>query len=157
MPDSKKFAPALARLLDAAEALNLATDKLNKTLHTFEEQLIQANVGIEVWLEDTTHRLSAIQHAETDTEPPARTFVELGFARLRDGWHLVARDWEATLDHDGDEVAHRLRRDPYALTHASRAERMAALPLMPALFDALSAAAIQHKQAIDDAENLIVC
>jgi hypothetical protein len=122
-----------------------------------EQQLIKANIGLEVWLEEAAQRLSS-STSTRDTDDFTRfTYAELGFARLRDGWHIAARDFVVETDSQGYEGEHVLTREPYTLAQASRKERIEALRLLPDLIQALHAEATKAINTIEEAKNLIAC
>src|ERR671924_1835184 len=105
MPEGKKLGQQLTLLLEAAEALNTASNDINIILHAVEEQLIKANIGLEVWLTGSGQVLSHSHAERTDNDSTRYTDVELGFAKLHDGWHLAARHIaveEGEPDRDGD-------------------------------------------------------
>ena len=83
--------------------------------------------------------------------------VQLGFARLRDGWHLAARHMrvKATPGSYGDDYTPRLEREPYPLAQASRQERIAALHVLPKLVTELQTAATNAIATIEEAKKLI--
>ena len=157
MPDSKKLAQSLQALLDAAATLNSRSDMINATLQAVETQIIESHLGLEAWLEADEHRL-VVRSGGLDASGCAqRAYVELGFARLADGWHLAAREWQVDIDTDGDETNAVLIRAPYPLAQASRMERIAALRVLPDLNWALQGAALLAIQTIDEAQKSIAC
>jgi len=94
MPEGTKLDQQLQTLLETAKALNTASDQLNDILTAVEEQLVTANLGLEVWfVNDSLHELSRrfVRRLEDDTLVEYAT-VELGFARVAGAWQLAARD-----------------------------------------------------------------
>jgi hypothetical protein len=163
MPEgTKKLGQQLTLLLEAAEALNTASNNINTILHAVEEQLIKANIGLEVWLTGPTQVLSRSDVQRTDQNGTRYTDVEAGFTKLHDGWHLAARHIsveEGPLDQDGDPIwtTSSCERDPYPIAQASRKERIAALRVLPDLIHTLRMEATQAIKTIEEAQNLIVC
>ena len=92
MSDDKKLTPLLSSLLDTADTLNARSKKINTILQTVEEQLVQANVGLEVWLASPGQRLSADAPGRDDDDRLCVSYTEFGFTRLHDGWHLAAQE-----------------------------------------------------------------
>jgi len=158
MPDGKKLAPHLHALLETAETLNKTSDSINAILQAVENQLVEANIGLEIWLDGDAFRLSATPPTEDTDGIPRYTFVELGFFRFRDGWHIAARDWRAEIDsRDPEESSDILMVAPYPIAQASRTERIAALRVLPKLIQALEREARNAIKAIEEAKNLIMC
>jgi hypothetical protein len=149
------IAEQLTALLKTAEKLNAASDRLNNTLNAFEQTLVKANIGLEVWLSWSQFKPLRTPTPELtsweDQVFTTCTVVELGFAKLPDGWHLAARE----LFIQSGEMRS-LQKGPYPLAQASRQERIAALPLLPALIERLQNATDQANADIEEAEKLIL-
>src|SRR5262245_48637125 len=96
MPErTNKLAPQLSTLLDAATTLNTASTRINTILESVETQLVQANIGLEVWLDEIGDpRVTVRRWTDHRGEGPTPTESEtyLGFARVDKGWHLVLRE-----------------------------------------------------------------
>ena len=151
----------LTALLTTAETLNHASNSINTILTAVEQQLVQANLGLEVWLIHSPLSSSTPERDDND-EKLSSTNVELGFAKLHDGWHLAARDIGVTPgppDDYGDpsRLNPCLLLGPYPLAQASREERLAALRLLPTLIKTLHEKADKAIKAIEDAKQLILC
>jgi hypothetical protein len=151
----------LTALLATAETLNHASNSINTILTAVEQQLVKANVGLEVWLIGSPLSSSTPERID-DHKMPSYTNVELGFAKLKDGWHLAARDIGLTPgppDDFGDSPRLNpcLQLGPYPLAQASREERLAALRLLPTLIQTLHKEADKAIQAIEDAKQLLLC
>ena len=163
MPEGKQWGAPLQALLATAETLNTASTRLNTILQDVEQTLVAAHIGLEVWLTDARQALERSTGARLSSDGvTGSTWVELGFARLPDGWHLAVRHIdveEGPPDDDGDpRWTHRVCvREPYPIAQASRKARIAALQLLPALIGALRQEARKAIKAIDKAKNLSMC
>jgi hypothetical protein len=162
MPEGKKLGHQLTLLFEAAETLNTASNNINTILQAVEEQLVKANIGLEVWLTEQGQVLSRSPAERTDEGNTSYTDVELGFAKLHDGWHLAVRHIgveEGPPDRDGDPswATSSCEISPYPIAKASRRERIAALRRLPDLIRALHRETAQAIKTIEDAHNLITC
>jgi hypothetical protein len=157
MPEGKKLTPHLNALFETVETLNTSSNSINTILQAVEQQLIKANIGLEVWLESSAQHLSSSTSARDRDDCTRLTYTELGFTRLRDGWHIAARDFEVETDSHGNEGEHVLTREPYPIAQASRKERIEALQLLPDLIQALHAEATKAINTIEEAKKLIAC
>ena len=78
---------ALRRFTDAANRLNTESDSVNETLAGIEAQLVDANVGLEVWLRQPL----------TSTDPTGDAYdrswtaTRLGFAKIGGEWCLAVK------------------------------------------------------------------
>ena len=153
----------LTALLATAETLNNASNSINTILLAVEEQLMKANIGLEVWLPCPPYPLSRSTPKPIDGGDGICYWrVELGFAKVGDAWHFAARDFfvkEGSHDREGTPAwtNESLDRDPYPLAQASRQERIEALRLLPELIARLQEEAEKAIQNIEEAKKLIIC
>jgi hypothetical protein len=156
MPEGK-LAPMLTTLLTEAETLNTASNSINTIINAVEERLVQANLGLEVWLIHTP--LSDDTRPDENDEYGRKIQLarELGFAQVGSRWHIAIREQRYILDEDGNEESSSCLRAPAPLAQASRVDRLAALPLLPNLIGSLTSAAKEATQTIEKAKGLILC
>jgi hypothetical protein len=149
------FSTHLTRFLQTTERLNEASKHVNTILKRVEKSIVDANCGIEVWLEQP------LSTTDSTGSPSRSTWNAdvLGFAKIDGSWCLATK----TLRHEtgffeGDPDC------PYRETHAvgevmpltqaSRDLRIEALRLLPALIDELSVAADNRVKTITEAKRL---
>jgi hypothetical protein len=149
------FSTHLAQFLQTTERLNEASQNLNAILKRVEKSIVDANCGIEVWLEQPLSTTDS-------TGSPSRSMWNadvLGFAKLEGTWCLAIK----TLRHetgffegDPDCPYHEVHAvgDVMPLTQASRDLRIEALRLLPALIDQLTVVANDRIKTISEAKRL---
>jgi hypothetical protein len=143
MVDAKIHA-CLASFSEAAQSLRQISDDLNTLILTVEAALIDANVGLEVWVRQP---LSEMSKEEGRGTPFWR---QLGFAKVNGKWCLAVRELIGTPEEYDEEYP--CSREETPLLQASRYDRIASLRLLPALIKAVEGAA---KMATQDIENAI--
>ena len=148
-----KLASPLAVLRDAAAELNAASTEINPIIADVEEQLVQAQVEFDIWLDSVPVYLFCPNPTAHGVSYPV---TELGFGRARQGadWHLLLRTIVYEETHN-DEITRRLMRKPFPLAQASRLERIIALRLLPALLEKLTKAVQEATADIRAAKSLI--
>ena len=158
MPEGTKLGPQILELLETAETLNTTSNSINTILHAVERQLIEANLGLEVWLDQyDSDKLSQTTRRDERYTHPRSYETELGFAKLGDGWHLARREVVIDTDPQGNEVCRESMDGPSPLAQASRKERIAALRRLPRLIEALNLEARDAITTIEQAKSLILC
>jgi len=120
-------------LLSALGAqLNEGTEELNEAIAIIERRINETKAGVSVWLD---HFLN-----ESDQDDEGLTTAyQLGYAKLRDGWHLAAR--HVTIKHEGGdagtwEIVE--TSEPTPLATAPRGVRVGAADLFEDLVEALA-------------------
>ena len=103
-----------AQLADAARELDQESTRINELIRSYEARLRLVCIDVDVWLEDLT----------TEDIGREKWQIELGFARLDEGWHLAIRR--------SDEHPTRTER-PTKLLDAPRQMRQLALITLPDL------------------------
>jgi hypothetical protein len=129
MPDGDALMTNFLRLRETAAHLNASSESMNTLFRCVEKALIEANIGLEVWVKEGG--------------------ITLGFARHTHNWHLLIRRPRELEEGEGGEQA-------YLLTNATRMERMAALQQLPQLIGALQEAVDSMLVTIEEAKRLIV-
>lgn len=151
---------SLNELSDVSARLNAKSNNLNKLISSTNERLQEMNFGTEVWLTD-----DAIETSDTETVHRERPDVEvapfydatlLGYCEVEDEWQLAVKNTtvvEKTNPYGGNTYnALQDSRRPFPLLKASRAIRMKAMRLIPALLDELKSEAEQLLKSIEEAE-----
>jgi hypothetical protein len=155
----------LSDLKESGKQLNQASDSINSTISSIEQQIVEANVGLECWLPDrpleTSESKSVLWNAHGDF---GQTWTQtiLGFAKVGQTWRIAIRDItfvaEVVAESDeGDETGEPQASygPPSALWQASRQLRIRALEEMPALIKNLGDAAKKAIKSIEDAKLLV--
>jgi hypothetical protein len=150
-----EFPRLLSELTDAAAQLNTESDSINDLISKFESTLSDINLGIEVW---ASAPLEEVRWTEDDDD--GRTMVEgthdkqLGFAKIND-WCLAVRRVSYRKERDGDFTLLDTDGLSSELLHESRAIRIKALTLFPALARAMKERALESIRAIADAKKFV--
>lgn len=150
------FATHLARFAESAGRLNQASNGLNSILKRIEKTLVDANAGVEAWLDLPLFS----SDSEGSAHGPSKWTVELlGFAKVDGNWCLATKTvrhetgyFEGDLDspyHDVHTVG-----EITALTQASRDLRIAALGSLPALVQQMTNAAEARIKTIAESKQL---
>jgi Glycine cleavage T-protein C-terminal barrel domain len=126
-----------------SKRLNTASNDLNVSLQIIQERLNALGIGLEVWLKQSS--LSETSWEDIGTGKREYMAEELGYGRLDEGWGLLVRTNRYTEDTDGNTESY--PSPPKSLLRASRALRVASIPLIPALIDKIKIEA-EHTIAI---------
>ena len=138
-----------------AKKLNAASDVLNAALQTIEWKLNAMGVGIEVFLESDPLKTSAYEQIG---DGPDRQFWvdELGYGRYGDVWALLVRSSRCVegLSERGfpETTSYDVEEKP--LLKAARALRVAAVPLLPSLIEAIESAAGEMLASVEQAKKI---
>ena len=145
-------------LAATAAKLNKASESLNEILDSFERRLVDANVGLEVWVQDS---LSQTDAKEREDAGKVSVCFErrLGFSKVDGKWCVAVKEVRVVSGfYEGDEncpyTDEYLAEDPSPLSRSSRNERIAAVALLPKLVAALEHAAANAVESIERAKNL---
>lgn len=136
-----KLTSVFASLKSKADELNEASDAINEALAAAEQQIVDLNIGIEIWHDeplDTTDAVGGIGPNDISSE----TYRVLGLARVAGSWCLAVKSMRRDSGYfEGDigcpytneflEVA------PQSLMSQSRDLRIRALTLLPNFLVAL--------------------
>jgi hypothetical protein len=123
--------PSLLSTLKAnAQRLNVESNSINSTIASVENDLIQANAGLSVFLETARDSAGNYYYAEQLAVQGEEEGV-LGFTKLDSGWHLVVRYESA--DGEPPDEQHLVQ-----LAQASRETRIAALKQLPRLIERIN-------------------
>jgi hypothetical protein len=155
---SKDIPSLLRGFSRAATRLNAESDSANATLSAIEEELVEANVGIEVWLRRGLLSTDAERSTAGET---IQTAHWLGFAKVEGEWCLAIKlmrfvsgffEGDSSCPYQDEFGAG----DPVRLLRSSRQLRIAALEVLPELIELLTAEAQRCAQTITDAKQLLV-
>ena len=85
-----ELSQVLSELKESARQLNEASDEINEIIASIERQIIDAKVGLEVWLTLEEGQ----SYEDDDTKPPTtrRFDIQLGFAKIQEGWALAIKE-----------------------------------------------------------------
>lgn len=150
-----KLADALGRLTAAAAQLNSESDTLNATIRSVEDQIVDSQIGLEVWLD----RCVASEEGEAHGDTSTWTSQFIGFARLDGDWCLAVKTRRfETGFFEGDTSCPYTNQSavgkPIPLSQASRQLRIAALTQLPDLLEALASEATASTEVIKKARAL---
>ena len=150
-----KLTTAMGRLTKAAAQLNKESDALNATLRSVETQIVESQVGLEVWME----KCLSSQEEERRGGENGWTSQFLGFARVDDDWCLAikTRRYETGF-FQGDTSAPYQDQSavgkPVRLDQSARQLRIAALTQLPDLLEAIAEEAAASAEIINEAKAL---
>ncbi len=154
MSDLKDLEPLSKRL-------NAASDELTQALQTVQERLNALGIGVEIWLAESVTESAWSDVLDSREEPTGeRQYVatELGYGRHGDGWALLVRNRryvEGTDDRGfATTTAYDDEQRETALLKASRAVRVAAVPLIPKLLDEIKAEAEHVISTVEQAKKI---
>ncbi len=153
-----EFARLLSQLTETAATLNRKSDSINKLIEQFQATLQKMNIGFEVWL--TSDPLDSRKWTEKDDDDKVvatgSTDQELGFARFYNEWALMVRTAVYRDDPEIYQSADLIEtRNVGRLLEDSRATRIAALRLFPALAAQMQQEAATAIKNIEDAEKFV--
>jgi hypothetical protein len=162
----------ISRFQGKAKELNAASDSINTVITDVERKLVDANAGLEVWVQDgrgdaleiteSSRRLTAEENGQS------RAYWDwyemyLGFAKINqtEGWRLAVRVrrhivFERAEDHELDsskESAEIVKTE--ALWKAGRNVRLKALEVLPSLVGRLTDAADKAVRTIETAKLMV--
>jgi hypothetical protein len=150
-----ELSTALAKFTKTAAHLNQESDSVNSILSAVEQQLVDANLGLEVWLG------RALDSTDTEIVGGERTWIAqfMGFAKADDKWCLAVKPTRFTTgSFEGDESAPYQNEDAAGratrLLAASRAIRIEALKYLPQLVDLMTERAESSIETIRAAKAL---
>lgn len=150
-----EIAAVMAEFSKVAAQLNQESDAVNSILASVERQLIDANVGIEVWLR-------ALDSTDPEQLRGERVWVAqiLGFAKIQNEWCLAVKPMRyATGFFEGDTSCpyqeEHSAGEPLRLLSASRDLRIKALRHLPELIAKLSEEAQAYIDTINDAKLMV--
>ena len=155
--ESKNVSSLLRTFSQAADRLNAESDSANATISAIEQQLIEASVGIEVWL----RRALLSNDAQGSTRGETiQTTNWLGFAKVDGEWCLATKPMRFVSGFfQGDESCPYQNEyadgDPVRLLRSSRQLRVAALEVLPDLIELLTEEAERYTHTIKDAKHLV--
>lgn len=153
----KDVTSLLRTFSNAANRLNAESDSANAIISAIERQLVQANVGIEVWLRRAL--LSTDAEGSTGGET-VHTTNWLGFAKVDGEWCLATKPMrfvsgffqgDTSCPYQNEYAAG----DHIRLLRSSRQLRVAALDALPDLIELLTEEAERYTQTINDAKQLV--
>ena len=145
----------LDELAPLSKRLQAATTELNQALQTIQDRLNTMGIGVEVWVSEA---LRQSDWRETDRGRRVHISEELGYGRIGDGWALLVRtrtyvdvpdghgDWDTEVY--GDDSTEK------PLLRAARELRIAAVPLIPKLVDALRDESSKIIAAVENAKKI---
>jgi hypothetical protein len=145
-----------------AKRLNTATNDLNSSLQSIQDRLNALAIGVEVWLDASLHESPYRQLLDDRDEPTGErefTADELGYGRLGNGWALLVRE-RRYVDAGPDGYGGRTLSEfddgnpETPLLRASKKLRLAAVPLIPKLVDAIKTEAEKQLAAIEEAKKI---
>lgn len=160
--EAKRTVADLQDLEPLAKRLNAATNDLNASLQNIQDRLNVLAIGVEVWLDASLHE-SPYRQVLNDHDEPTRerefTADELGYGRLGNGWALLVRERRYVHAGPGGYGGRTLSEfddgnQETPLLRASKKLRLAAVPLIPRLVDALKAEAEKQLAAIEEAKKI---
>jgi hypothetical protein len=144
-----------------SKRLNAASDQLTHTLQTIQERLNALAIGLEVWVDDPLSKHHLREVLDANDEPTGRREYDthdLGYGRLGDGWALIVRerrhvetptgynnDWDTESFQDYGVLP---------LLKASRELRVAAVPLLPQLIEAIERDASVVLERVEQAKRI---
>jgi hypothetical protein len=131
----------LSNLKGNAQRLNTESNAINSIIASVENDLIQANAGLSVFLEKAQDSAGCYYHAEPLEVHGEQTGV-LGFTKIDSGWHLVVR-YDKNIEPNYT-----------ALAQASRETRIAALKQLPRLIERMNRWIESALETIDEAKKL---
>jgi hypothetical protein len=158
----------LSRLLsefeESAKKLNAASDSINSIITDIEQKLVNANAGLEVWLDGLKDDYYLFEtKPEAWSEDDGKEGYKwnqtlLGFTKLNqtEGWRLAFRErtvFQEGMEADEDELSINDGKIE-ALWKAPRNTRLKALELMPELVRRLHHDTEQALKAIDQAKKI---
>jgi hypothetical protein len=143
------LASRMSDITETARLLNEVTEQANATLAAVERHLWQADIGLEVWLDD--NELDVLdreidEKCEDDVEVERRQV--LGYVKIGERWRIASRaeKYERRLD---SESWLGYSYDPVPIANASRKHRIRALELLPKLLEKVQAEAQRTIQAVN--------
>lgn len=150
---SPKLTAALSKLSSAAAQLNQESEALNEILRSVESQIVESQVGLEVWLN------GCIASQDGEGRGGTRTWTSqfIGFARVDDDWCLAVKTvrYESGF-FEGDTSAPYQDQSavgkPSRLDQSSRQLRIAALSQLPELLEAIAEEAVRSANVISAAK-----
>ena len=135
------FAPILAEIREAARELNVLAEEANQLVETTDQALAEANVGIEVWV-DEVFATKPICDSDGDTVGGERILI--GYGKAKEGWGLALKHCEGYYDGpDGVEIE--------LLRQASRDQRVDAYRWIPVVLARIAAVLRERKERIERA------
>ncbi|SRR6266568_3912151 len=147
-----------------SQHLNTVTDELNTALKDIESRLNALSLGVEAWVVKRPLNEEFHESGRDETGEPVRgrTAIELGYARLSDGWALVIRSvWygqelvQTSNSHwEWSDTGQQSPYDSKPLLRASRTLRAAAVDRIPDLVDALHEAGSKMADAVEKARKI---
>ncbi len=150
-----------------AKRLNAATDELNQALQTIQDRLNEMGPGVEVWVPEALRESDWREILDRNDEPSGEreyTAEELGYGRIGTGWALLVRTrrYVERFDEGGYRVLEPYddgQADPNRGSHkpllrAARELRIAAVPLVPKLIDALRDESSKVIDAVEQAKKI---
>lgn len=154
---SKDVSSLLRNFQSAATRLNAESDSVNETITSIEQRLVDANVGVEVWLQ---HALLPTDSEEVAYRETSRTIQWLGFAKLDGKWCIAVKSMRILDGFFEGDTSSPFRNilaagDPVRLLSSSRQLRIAALQLLPDLIELLTEEAERCRRAISEASQLL--
>jgi hypothetical protein len=138
-----------ARLSKAADQLNSETDTLNQVLESVDERMGAMNIGVPCWDDD-------VLDLEPEDDPKVSHGYRIGYAKLGDGWHLVAqciRVEEVVNDFDEKEQVKDPYGNPFPLLDGPRILRLEALYRIEPLLERISQLVESFVEQIGDAKD----
>ena len=151
------FSTILARFTKTARQLNDASTTLNSILQKVEKSVVDANAGVEVWLEQPS--LASSDATGSAYGHSSWTEDLLGFAKVDGAWCLAIKTvMHETGYYEGDMDSpyhnQHVTGEAMPLAQASRDLRIEAVRLIPALLDRMTEAAQSRIRTIEDAKRL---
>jgi len=153
------FPKLLQEFQSVATDLNMKSNGINSTISICEQRIVNANAGIEYWLDRELMRDNP-----TADEKGALIYLawRFGFAKVAGDWHLavqqVTRQWYVEDLGGGQRDEGWCIREasgPMARSQASRELRIAALERLPDLIQRLIAEARRAITTIERAQKLV--
>lgn len=141
----------LSELKQRAERLNSATDATNALIASVEKQVVDTNIGIEVWLPIA---LAASDETGSPRGETSQVVERLGYAKVSGAWCFATKKIQVTSGFfEGDTscpyTSEHLIAEPEALRKASRDVRLRALELIPTLLERLTERADESLRVIE--------
>jgi hypothetical protein len=147
----------LSRLSEAAGRLNRASDSINQRIANVEARLVEANIGIDAWLQ---HPLASSEIARSIHGDDSWSSQFLGYTKVDGEWCLAVKVSRFEHGHfQGDSSARYQNEykeaDPVRLARAPRDIRIAALEQIPELVQLLTEEADRRAETIEKAKTLM--
>jgi hypothetical protein len=148
----KDVSSMLRKFSSAATRLNAESDSVNITIAGIETQLVDANVGLEVWL----RQVVTSTDAKGNAHGKSWTATRLGFAKIGNEWCLAVKPVRFDAGFfEGDTSCPYQEEyadgEPMRLLKASRQIRIRALELLPELVEQLTLEASRCAEMISNA------